>query len=369
LRRTLAQLAQLRPGEQARVVAIAPLDANRITAHHLQLIRLHLRINVGEVDEPLAGDFIDAPRAAASDAHNRIRNSGLKAVMPGNVQDARGMVAADAQRGIDSGFRGHGEYLGAMATAQSGEYYSESFRPESSVLGSVPMWRTIAVSFVALFLVVSSLALKAADPLPVVYTDDFEKGADNWQPLDADQWKVKKTDDGQVYSQHVKKSNYKPPHRSPTNIALLKDVTVGDFELKVKVRSTHEDYGHRDACLVFGYQDPSHFYYVHLGKQADDHANQIFIVNNAARLKISVTSTAGTNWQERWHDVKIVRDAKDGKIEVYFDDMKKPVMTANDKTFTWGRIGVGTFDDTADFDNLELRGEKVVKATSAESAK
>lgn len=43
----------------------------------------------------------------------------------------------------------------------------------------------------------------------------------------------------------------------------------------------------RDACLVFGYQDPSHFYYVHLGKQADDHANQVFIVNDAAQLKIS----------------------------------------------------------------------------------
>jgi hypothetical protein len=133
----------------------------------------------------------------------------------------------------------------------------------------------------------------------------------------------------------------------------------------VKIHSTHADYGHRDACLVFGYQDPSHFYYVHLGKQADDHANQIFIVNDAPRTKISLTSTTGTNWQERWHDVKVVRDTKEGTIQVFFDDMEKPVMSAKDKNFLWGRIGVGTFDDTADIDDLEIRGVKATKTVEA----
>ena len=225
------------------------------------------------------------------------------------------------------------------------------------------MFRTSLIAF-CLTLIVPAPATFAADPLPVVFSEDFEKGADNWQPFDPDQWKVKKTDQGQVYSQFEKKSKYKPPHRSPTNISLLKDVTVSDFELKTKVHSTHEDYAHRDACLVFGYQDAAHYYYVHLGKAADDNANQIFIVNDAPRKKISITTTTGTNWQERWHDVKIKRNVEDGTIEVFFDDMEKPVMTANDKTFKWGQIGVGTFDDTADYDNLELRGVKVPKPAS-----
>ena len=136
---------------------------------------------------------------------------------------------------------------------------------------------------------------------------------------------------------------------------------VGDFELTARVLSTHPDYGHRDVCLFFGYQDPAHFYYVHLGKKADDHANQIFIVNAKPRTKISLKSTKGTNWDDKWHDVKIVRSVKDGKIEVFFDDMKKPVMIANDKTFTWGRIGLGSFDDTGDWDDVRLRGVKVKK--------
>src|SRR5262245_38805760 len=196
---------------------------------------------------------------------------------------------------------------------------------------------------------------------PVVFEENFEKGADRWEPQDKSQWQIKKTDQGQVYSQFKKETTYKPPHRSPTNVALLKDLVVGDMELTAKVRSTHPDYGHRDAVIFFGYQDPSHFYYVHLGKQADDHANQIFIVNNAPRTKISITSTSGTNWTDDWHNVKVVRKPSDGTIEIYFDDMTKPVMTAKDKTFGPGRIGIGTFDDTADYDDIVVRGVKVEK--------
>jgi len=200
---------------------------------------------------------------------------------------------------------------------------------------------------------------RAAEDLPVVFEETFEKGADHWQPLDEKQWQIKKTAKGQVYSQYVKESAYKPPHRSPTNVALLKDVTVGDLVLTAKVQSTHPDYGHRDAVVVFGYQDPAHFYYVHLGKQADDHANQIFIVNGDARKKISLTSTSGTNWDDNWHNVKVVRKVSGGAIEIYYDDMTKPVMTAKDETFKWGRIGVGTFDDTSDWDDIVVRGTKV----------
>lgn len=190
-------------------------------------------------------------------------------------------------------------------------------------------------------------------------TEDFESGADRWSPTDPQAWKIEKTDGNSVYSQFTKRSKYDPPHRSPYNIALLKDVTVGDFELTARVRSTIPDYGHRDACLFFGYQDPAHFYYVHLGKKADDHANQIFIVNNAPRTKISKTSTAGTNWTDDWHNVKIVRNAASGQIAIYFDDMEKPVMTAEDKNFTWGQIGIGSFDDTTQWDDIKLQGQAV----------
>jgi hypothetical protein len=224
------------------------------------------------------------------------------------------------------------------------------------------MRRVTLLAFVALGILVSfQSSITAEERLGLVYEEDFENGAKNWEPTDESAWKVSDTGSSKVYSQFKKRSDYNPPHRSPYNISLLKDVYVGDFDLLVKVKSTHPDYGHRDVCLFFGYQDPANFHYVHLGKKADAHANQIFIVNDKPRTKISLTSTDGTDWDDKWHDVKIERRVADGTIYVYFDDMKKPVMTAKNKTFTWGRIGLGSFDDTADFDDLRLYGTKVDK--------
>lgn len=208
---------------------------------------------------------------------------------------------------------------------------------------------------------VKTLKKTLEKPWPVVFTEDFESGDKRWRPLDPTGWKIKDVPGGHVYSQFKKEGGYKPPHRSPVNIALLQEVTVGDFELTVKVLSTHPDYGHRDAVLIFGYQDPAHFYYVHLGKQADDHANQIFIVNEMPRAKISLTSTTGTPWDEKWHTVRIVRRLSDKSITVYFDDMQKPVMTAVDDTFRSGRFGLGSFDDTTDWDDLRISGVVVGK--------
>lgn len=217
--------------------------------------------------------------------------------------------------------------------------------------------RIASMVLVAAFSLMNCGDVTAEDASPVDIEEGFENGAEHWEPTDAKAWKVKKTDKGHVYSQFEKRSKYEPPHRSPYNIALLKEISVGDFVLDADVLSTHEDYGHRDVCLFFGYQDAAHFYYVHLGKKTDDHANQIFIVNEAPRTKISTKTTPGTNWDDRWHHVRIVRNIKSGSIRIYYDDMETPVMTASDKTFIWGRVGVGSFDDTSDWDNIKLRGK------------
>ena len=223
------------------------------------------------------------------------------------------------------------------------------------------MKRSVCVLWLATFILLMGRNMMAEDVLPKVFDEDFEGGAAHWEPTDAKAWKIKETDKGHVYSQFEKRSKYEPPHRSPYNISLLKDVQVSDFVLDADVLSTHKDYGHRDVCLFFGYQDSAHFYYVHLGKKTDDHANQIFIVNDAPRTKISTKTTPGTDWDEQWHHVRIVRDSESGSIQIYYDDMESPVMTASDKTFRWGRVGIGSFDDTGDWDNIELRGTKVQK--------
>lgn len=198
-----------------------------------------------------------------------------------------------------------------------------------------------------------------ADEPALLFSDDFESGkTDAWKPTDPTAWELRQQNDNTVMALIKSKSNYEPPVRSPYNRNILQEPVVTDFVFEVKLQSTSRDYNHRSLCLFFGYQDESHFYYVHFGKVADPHANQIFIVNGEPRTKISLTTTKGTPWDDQWHHARIVRDVKSGKIEVYFDDMETPAMTARDKTFTHGRVGIGSFDDPGNFDDFRLYGTK-----------
>lgn len=204
----------------------------------------------------------------------------------------------------------------------------------------------------------TTVSATAAEPaeLPIVFVDDFESGGvSQWVATDPQAWRLAAEGDRHVLQQFAA-SKVQTPVRSPFNRAVVAGLRVADLQLDVDVQSTARDYPHRDVCLFFGYQDPTHFYYVHLGQRADDHANQIFIVNDAPRVKISTKSTEGTPWNDEWHHVRVVRRVESGEIAVYFDNMDEPVMTAKDSTFDWGTVGVGTFDDTANFDNLEVRG-------------
>lgn len=215
-------------------------------------------------------------------------------------------------------------------------------------------WTAFAIC-ISTLLIGGATSVAIAEELPGVFQDDFEEGFDGWEPTDAKAWRIEALDDGHVFALH-QQSKYKPPHRSPVNIALISDLVVSDFVLDVDVRTTTRDYGHRDMCLFFGYQDPAHFYYVHLGQKTDDHANQIFVVNNAPRTKISSMTSSGTPWDNDWHHVRIVRQSDTGSIKIFWDDMDAPVMTATNSVFPKGRIGLGSFDDTGQWDNLRIQG-------------
>lgn len=194
---------------------------------------------------------------------------------------------------------------------------------------------------------------------PLLLHEDFSSGnLARLEPSAPQAWRIEEVDGNRVASQfqHVVTET---PVRSPFNRAVIKDLVVGDFVLEVKLQSTARDYPHRDLCLFFGYQDPAHMYYVHFGQRTDDHANQIFIVNNEPRRKISQKTSPGTPWDDHWHRARVVRKVEPGTIEVYFDDLETPVMTAVDKTFSWGQVGIGSFDDTGRFDDLLVYGVQV----------
>ncbi len=198
--------------------------------------------------------------------------------------------------------------------------------------------------------------------LPLIFTEDFTDRAERWEPTDPEAWKRTVEDNDNIVYSLFKQSDYEPEVRSPVNYSLIKDLWVSDFILDVKMKSTIEPYNHMDLCLFFGWQDPSHFYYVHIAPapNSDPHANSVFLVNGEPRKSIAHKRNDGTEWEEgKYHHVRIIRDTEEGTIQVFFDDMSKPIIEAKDKTFKIGRMGVGSFDDTGNFDDIRIWGKRV----------
>src|SRR6266566_1634884 len=195
----------------------------------------------------------------------------------------------------------------------------------------------------------------------LVYEQNFERpdALKDFVFSDPGAWKIS-TKDGNSSLELFKQSQYAPKHRSPFNIALLADKTFGDFVLDVELQSTVQPYNHQDMCLFFGFEATNKFYYTHIAVKpdpvkAESHAHDIFIVNDAPRLAIAKEVSSGVTWgQDTWHKVRVQRTLASGRIEVYFDDLTKPIMWAEDKTFGAGYIGFGSFDDLGKIDKIKI---------------
>ena len=214
-----------------------------------------------------------------------------------------------------------------------------------------------------LLLVTCLCALRAEDNpegIPtgyqLVYSQDFASPSaiNDFVFTDKSAWKVSEGD-GKTALELIKQSAYKPEVRSPVNIALIKDKSFGDFVVEAQCLQTGKEYGHRDMCIFYGFQSATQFYYTHVATAADDHAHNCFVVKDAPREKFAKETTKGVNWGLGvWHKIRVERKASDGTVRVFFDDMSKPIMTGEEKTFGAGAIGFGSFDDTGKVANIRI---------------
>lgn len=149
--------------------------------------------------------------------------------------------------------------------------------------------------------------------------------------------------------------------RRPGAVATMQGTDdLETFHLRARVRSTQDTtVVGRDVIVVFGYRSRSEFYYAHL---SNDNTimphNGIFVVDHADRRRIDDQGVEGAPearlTDQRWHEVRVDRDAEAGIIRVFMDDLRAPLFTATDTTFRTGAIGFGSFDDTGEFEDLRV---------------
>jgi len=191
-------------------------------------------------------------------------------------------------------------------------------------------------------------------------SEDFEDGeAQGWEPNIPDNWMI-----GQEWGSLCYQLNAPGTQgevRAPTSWSLLKDFDVSCFIFSGRVRcKSPVDNPHRDMVVVFHYQDPTHFCYVHFSASSDELHNIIGLVDGKDRVKINLESPGESDARLTdmgFHDFKVSYNAETGEIKAYLDDMRTPILTAADKTFGHGLVGVGSFDDTGSFDDIRLWGK------------
>ena len=209
-------------------------------------------------------------------------------------------------------------------------------------------------------MIVPAIRKLAEAARPPLASDDFEDGeALGWKPNIPENWKVAEEWGNQTYQLIAPGSQ--GAVRAPTSWSILKDFDVTCFILTGRVRCKAETTNkHRDMVVIFHYQDPTHFYYVHFSAISDDVHNIIGLVNGKDRVKINRElpgqSIARLN-DLRFHDFKVIYNAETGEINAYMDDMADPILTATDRTLDHGFVGVGSFDDTGSFDDIKLWGK------------
>src|SRR6266536_2713949 len=151
---------------------------------------------------------------------------------------------------------------------------------------------------------------KENEKLPLLFHEDFKSPDDALKKFtftDKDAWRIVK-DDVNGGKQNVlslfKQSNYKPPVRSPLNIAWINDLKISRFVLEAKCRITTELIPHRDLCFFLAGVDASHMIYCHASQQEDKIHNQIHLVDGKDREPITVKHAKGTPWDDKYHTVK-----------------------------------------------------------------
>ncbi len=228
--------------------------------------------------------------------------------------------------------------------------------------------RALSVLAALLVLVAGSLSAEPGE-LPPDFELVFDSGAEAGAFLFSDvaAWRILATEDAGVMLELASQSDYQPAHRSPLNIALLEPWLFDRFVLELEVQQTGREYGHRDACLFFAFESAERFYYAHLASTPDERAHNVFLVDGAPRVKTAEVNEAGVDWgRQEWHTVRVERGVHTPEVtEVFFDHGDTPTVSSTDGTLRWGRLGVGSFDDTARFRRIRVWAPETRRAGSS----
>lgn len=171
-------------------------------------------------------------------------------------------------------------------------------------------------------------------------------------PLLAD-WRVDRADGVETLRLLTARPQEKSPRR-PFQYALAETEPLGRFTLDLEAQPGKAG---ESLIIVYAWRDYEHFNYVHLSPDAGSYQpvhNGIFHVYGGDRSRISVEDGPGTLPDGNWRAVRVTFDASTGLVEATVDGKANPSLRGADLSLGAGRIGLGSFFNTARFRNFRL---------------
>ncbi|MCH6256884.1 fibronectin type III domain-containing protein [Puniceicoccaceae bacterium K14] len=175
-----------------------------------------------------------------------------------------------------------------------------------------------------------------------VIGEDFSAGASNFTVVGSGTWSVEN-------------GRYILSDPNTTNVlGVLGNMSIhnlelaNDYKVEATLRLVESGSFWNDAALIFEYQDSANYYYASINESNDGNTKGIFRVVNGSVVEI--VDISSTIISETDYDLAVERSGID--ITVSLDGIV--IATTADSTFEGGRVGLGTWNDSAEFDDLTV---------------
>lgn len=142
--------------------------------------------------------------------------------------------------------------------------------------------------------------------------------------------------------------------RKPTRIALLESKPYSKVTVDAEIKRNG-----KSLIIVYAWQDDAHYNYAHISvdtSASQNMHNGMFHIFGGERVRMSSTEGPGSLPVQDWTPVKLVFDGETGRCYVEVNGKRNPSLDAADLSLRWGRVGLGSFDETGDFRNVKVTG-------------
>ncbi|MCL6546249.1 MAG: hypothetical protein K6T61_13545 [Bryobacteraceae bacterium] len=143
--------------------------------------------------------------------------------------------------------------------------------------------------------------------------------------------------------------------RRPQKYALAETAPFRKVTLEAEVRRNG-----RSLVLIYAWQDEAHFNYAHISSDPAEKVhvhNGMFHVFGGERVRISPLDGPPSLPTRDWTPVRLIFDGDSGRCIVEVNGRRNPSLEAVDLSLRYGRVGLGSFDETGDFRNVRIRGQ------------